>query len=84
MGSGGMGRMAEAIFRLGMLAGRKQLEDHVIHQFEISKPAEMNGELYWLQDSNQRLLDMIDGMEAAMNDFHGGGRLVDVDVLSIR
>lgn len=71
-------------FPFGMLAGRKQLEDHVIHQFEISKPAEMNGELYWLQDSNQRLLDMIDGMEAAINDFHGGGRLVDVDVLNFR
>ena len=67
-----------------MLAGRKQLEDHVIHQFEIGKPAEMNGELYWLQDSNQRLLDMIDGMETAINDFHGGGRLVDVDALNIR
>ena len=34
------------IFRLGMVVGRKQLADHIIRQFEIGKPVEINGELY--------------------------------------
>ncbi len=52
------------IFRLGMEAGRKQLADHIQHQFEIGKPVEINGELYWLTDSRQHLIDVMDGIES--------------------
>ena len=51
------------IFRLGMEAGKKQLADHIEHQFEIGKPVEINGELYWLTDSRQHLIDIMDRID---------------------
>ncbi len=60
------------IFRLGMEAGRKQLADHIQHQFEIGKPVEINGELYWLTDSRQHLIDIMDNIETTWNEEHGG------------
>ena len=61
----------EAIFRLGMEAGQQQLADHIQHQFEIGKPVEINGDLYWLKDIKQNLIDIMDDIEAAWNDEHG-------------
>lgn len=52
------------IFRLGMEAGRQQLADHIQHQFEIGKPIEINGELYWLKDARQNLMDIMDDIDA--------------------
>ncbi len=51
------------IFRLGMEAGQKQLADHIQHQFQIGKPVEINGELYWLKDAKQNLIDIMDDIE---------------------
>lgn len=59
------------IFRLGMEAGRQQLTDHIVHQFEIGKPVEINGELYWLKDAKQNLQDIMDDIESACNDENG-------------
>lgn len=59
------------IFRLGMKVGRKQLADRIQHQFEIGKPVEINGELYWLKDAKQNLIDIMDVIESAWNDEHG-------------
>ena len=53
----------EAHFLLGVEAGRKQLLDHIQHQHEMGKPVEVNGELYWLKDSREHLLEIIDSME---------------------
>ena len=59
------------IFGLGMEVGRKQLADHIQHQFEIGKPAEINGKLYWMKDAKQNLMDIMDDIESAWNDEHG-------------
>lgn len=58
------------IFRLGMEVGRKQLADHIQHQFEIGKPCEINGELFWLKDAKQNLQDIMDDIESAWNEEH--------------
>ena len=56
------------IFRLGMKVGRKQLADHIVHQFEMGKPVEINGELYWLKDAKQNLMDIMDDIESAWDE----------------
>lgn len=58
------------ILRLGMELGRKQLADHIVRQFEIGKPVEINGELYWLKDAKQNLQDIMDDIESAWNEDH--------------
>lgn len=67
---------SEAIFRLGMEAGRKQLTDHIQHQFEIGKPVEINGGLYWLKDAKQNLIDIMDDIETAWNEEHGVNKFI--------
>lgn len=52
------------IFQLGMEAGRQQLADHIQHQFEIGKPVEVNGKLYWMKDEKQNLQDIMDDLES--------------------
>lgn len=64
------------IFRLGMEVGRKQLADHIVHQFEIGKPAEINGELYWLKDAKQNLQDIMDDVESAWNNEDGLNKFI--------
>lgn len=59
------------LFQLGMEAGRKQMMDHVQHQFAIGKPVECNGELYWLTDSKQHLIDIMDDIDSTWNGEHG-------------
>ena len=54
------------IFQLGVEAGRKQLMDHIQRQHKIGKPVEINGELYWLKDSREHLIDVMDSL-----DVHG-------------
>ena len=50
-------------FLLGVEAGRKQMMDHIQHQHSIGKPVEINGELYWLKDSREHLIDIMDSLE---------------------
>lgn len=50
------------IFKLGIEIGRKQVMDHIQHQCSIGKPIEVNGELYWLTDSKQHLIDIMDSI----------------------
>lgn len=64
------------IFRLGMEVGRKQIMDHIQHQFEIGKPVEINGELYWLKDARQNLMDIMDDIESAWNEENGISRFI--------
>lgn len=51
------------IFRLGVEIGRKQVMDHIQHQCSIGKPIEANGELFWLTDSRQHLIDIMDSID---------------------
>lgn len=71
MSNNNMDMTNNEIFRLGMEVGRKQLADHIQHQFEIGKPAEINGELYWLKDAKQNLQDIMDDIESAWNEECG-------------
>lgn len=70
MSNNNMDMTGNEIFRLGMAAGRKQLADHIVHQFEIGKPVEINDQLYWLKDSKQNLIDIMDDIESAWNEEH--------------
>lgn len=65
MNNNNMDLISNKIFQLGMEAGRQQLADHIQHQFEIGKPVEINGELYWLKDAKQNLMDVMDDIESA-------------------
>ena len=58
------------IYQLGVEAGRKQMMNHIQHQFENGKPASINGELYWLTDSRQHLRDIMDDIDNAWNEEH--------------
>lgn len=62
------GLTSEEIFKLGMAAGRKQLMTHIYHQYEMGNPVEINGELFWLKDAHQNLLDIMDDLETAWNE----------------
>lgn len=57
-------------FQLGVYAGQKQLMDHLQHQYEIGRPAEINGELYWLKDARQNLLDIMDDLDSEWTEEH--------------
>lgn len=56
------------IYKAGMAAGRKELMDHIIHQYEIGKPVEINGKLFWLKDERQNLLDIMDDIASEYGD----------------
>jgi len=60
----------------GVKAGIKQLADHIQHQSSIGKPVEINGELYWLTDSRQHLIDIMDGIESAWNEESGEHKFI--------
>lgn len=53
----------DIIFQLGVEAGRKQMMDHIQHQCSVGKPIEANGELYWLTDAKQHLIDVMDSID---------------------
>ena len=56
---------------IGIEVGKKQLADHIVHQFEIGKPVAINNELYWLRDAEQNLQDIMDDIESGWNEEHG-------------
>lgn len=64
------------IFKLGVAAGRKQLANHIQHQFEIAKPVAINDELYWLKDAKQNLMDIMDDIESTWNEEHGLSKFI--------
>lgn len=68
MSNNNMDMTNNEIFRLGMEVGRRQLADHIQHQFEIGKPVEIDGELYWLKDAKQNLMDIMDDIESTWNE----------------
>ena len=69
--SNNMDMINNEIFKLGVEIGRKQLADHIVHQFGIGKPVEINGELYWLKDAKQNLMDIMDDIESTWNEEYG-------------
>ena len=56
-------RKLEDSFNRGVEAGRKQVMDHIQHQCSKNKPIEANGELYWLTDSRQHLIDIMNDID---------------------
>ena len=68
------------IYQLGVETGRKQMMDHIQNQYANNKPVEANGELYWLTDSKQHLIDIMDGIDNAWNDEHGEKKLFIVPI----
>lgn len=63
MSNNNMDMTNNEIFRLGVEIGRKQVMDHIQHQCSIGKPIEANGDLYWLTDSRQHLIDIMDRID---------------------
>ena len=61
-------RIHQVAFDNGVKTGRQQLADHIQRQFELGKPAEINGELYWLRDARQNLWEIIDDIETTWNE----------------
>lgn len=76
MSNNNMDLTSNYIFQLGMEVGRKQLADHIVHQFEIGKPVAINDELYWLKDAKQNLMDIMDDIESAWNVEHGLNKFI--------
>ncbi len=76
MSNNNMDMTNNEIFKLGMEVGRKQLADHIQHQFEMGKPVEINGELYWLKDAKQNLQDIMDDIESTWNEEHGEKKFI--------
>ena len=54
----------EQIFNLGVEAGIKMMENKIERQCERGKPILANGNLYWLKDARQNLIDIMDDLEA--------------------
>lgn len=59
------------IYKAGMAAGRKELMDHIICQYERGKPILINGRLFWLRDERQNLMDIMDDIETTWDEEHG-------------
>lgn len=68
--------MIKKAYEDGVKAGIKQLADHIQHQFEIGKPVEINGELYWMTDSRQHLIDVMDGIQSTWDEENGENKFI--------
>lgn len=64
------------IFSLGMETGRQQLAKHIKNQFENGKPIEISGNLYWLKNAKQNLIDLMDDIQSTWNEEHGVKRFI--------
>ena len=53
----------ETAYKLGMQAGIKMMENKIERQCELGKPILANGNLYWLKDAKQNLIDIMDDLE---------------------
>lgn len=53
----------ETAYEVGVNAGIKQIENKIQEYCEMGKPILINGELYWLKDSKQHLIEIIDSLE---------------------
>ena len=54
----------ETVYKLGVQAGIKMMENKIERQCELGKPILANGNLYWLKDAKQNLIDIMDDLEA--------------------
>lgn len=53
----------ETAYEVGVNAGVKQIENKIQEHCEMGKPILINGELYWLKDSKQHLIEIIDSLD---------------------
>ncbi len=68
--------MRNEIFKLGVVAGVKQLSAHIQHQYELGKPIEIAENLYWLKDAKQNLMDVMDDIESVYNEENGLNKFI--------
>lgn len=54
----------EKAYNLGVQAGIQQMMDKMERQFELGKPVLANGNLYWLKDAKQNLIDIMDDLDS--------------------
>lgn len=54
----------EQVYNLGVQAGIQQMMDKMERQFELGKPVLANGNLYWLKDAKQNLIDIMDDIDS--------------------
>lgn len=54
----------EDAYNRGVEAGIKQMMDKIQKHCELGKPVMANGELYWLKDARQNLIDIMDDIDA--------------------
>ena len=64
-------RIHQAAFDNGVKTGKQQLTDHIQYQFAVGKPVEINGELYWLKDARQNLMDIMDDIATTWDEGNG-------------
>lgn len=57
-------KVKEEAFNDGVQAGIKMMENKIERQCERGKPILANGNLYWLKDARQNLIDIMDDLEA--------------------
>ena len=60
-------KVIENAFCLGVQAGIQQMEDKIQNHCKMGKPVIANGELYFLKDSKQHLVDIMDSLEIVEN-----------------
>ena len=53
----------ETVYKWGGQAGIKMMENKIERQCELGKPILANGNLYWLKDAKQNLIDIMDDLE---------------------
>lgn len=54
----------EQVYNLGVQAGIQQMMDKMERQFALGKPILANGNLYWLKDAKQNLIDIMDDIDS--------------------
>lgn len=61
----GLDLVQRKIYEDGVAAGIKQMMDKIQKNCSLGRPVMANEELYWLTDSRQHLLDIMDGIDNA-------------------
>ena len=54
----------DSLYKLGVEAGIKMMENKIERQCELRKPILANGELYFLKNSREHLQDVMDSLDA--------------------
>lgn len=53
----------EEFYELGVKTGRQQMMNKMENHYKMGKPVMINGNLYWLKDARQHLVEIMDSLE---------------------